>query len=57
MMVDLVDMIEDTLHGGIQICPHVLWQTVYKRCNSVATAQAAVRALELIGLPGRGVKM
>jgi hypothetical protein len=57
MMVDHVDMIGDTLTAGIQICPHVLWHTVYKRCNSAATAQAAVRALELIGLPGREVKV
>jgi hypothetical protein len=52
MMVNPVGMI-----GDIQICPHVLWHTVYERCNSAAIAQAAVRALELIGLPGREVKV
>jgi hypothetical protein len=50
-------MIGDTLQAGIQIFPHVLWLTVYKRCNRAATAQAAMRALELIGLPGREVKV
>jgi hypothetical protein len=57
MMVDPVDMIGDTLHAGIHIFPHVLCHTVYKRCNSAATTQAAVRALERIGFPGREVKV
>jgi hypothetical protein len=57
MMIDPVDMTGDTLHAGIQTCPHVLWHTVYKRCNSAAIAQAAVRALEVIGLPGREIKV
>jgi hypothetical protein len=57
MMIDPVDMIGDTLHAGIQICPHVLWHTVYKRCNNVATAQAAVKALDVIGLPWREIKV
>jgi hypothetical protein len=52
MMIDPVDMIGDTLHAGIQICPHV-----YKRCNNVATVQAAVKALDVIGLPGREIKV
>jgi hypothetical protein len=56
-MVDPVDMIEYTVHAGIHICPHVLWHTAYQRCNSPATAQAAVRVLELIGLPGREIKV
>jgi hypothetical protein len=50
-------MIGDTLHAGIQICQHVLWHTVYKRCNNVATSQAAVKALDVIGLPGREIKV
>jgi hypothetical protein len=57
MMVDPADMIGDTLHAGIQNCPHVLWHTVYERFNSAATAQVAVRALELIGLPGWEIKV
>jgi hypothetical protein len=57
MMIDPVDMIGDTLHAGIQIFPHVLWHTVYNRCNSATTAQAAMRALEVIGLPGREIKV
>jgi hypothetical protein len=57
MKTDPVDMIGDTLHAGIQICPHVLWHTVYKRCNNVATAQAVVKALDVIGLPEREVKV
>jgi hypothetical protein len=58
MMIYPIDMIGDTtLHAGIQICPHVLWHTVYKRCNSAATDQAAVRALEVIRLPGREIKV
>jgi hypothetical protein len=58
MMLDPVDMIGETLHAGIQICPRVLRHTVYMRCDSAATAQATVRALyELIGLLGREVKV
>jgi hypothetical protein len=57
MVVDHVDMIGDALHAGIQIFPHVLWHTVYKRCNSASTTQAAVRVLELIALPGREIKV
>jgi hypothetical protein len=57
MMIDPVDMFGDTLHAGIQIYPHVLWHTVYKRCNNVATAQAGVKALDVIGLPGREIKV
>jgi hypothetical protein len=57
MMIDLVDMIGDTLHAGIHICPHVLWHTVNKRCNNVATTQADVKALAVIGLPGREIKV
>jgi hypothetical protein len=50
-MIDPVDMIGDVLHAGIYIFPHVLWHTVYKRCSNVATTQAAVTTLEIIGLP------
>jgi hypothetical protein len=57
MMIDPVDMIGDTLHAGIQTCPHVLWHTVCKRCNNVATTLADVKALDVIGLPGKEVKV
>jgi hypothetical protein len=54
MMIDPVDIIGDNLHTGIQIYPHVLWHTVYNMCNSVATPQAAVKALDGIGFAGEG---
>jgi hypothetical protein len=37
--------------------PHVLWDTVYKGRNNTAIAQAAMRALEVIGLPVREIKV
>jgi hypothetical protein len=57
MMIDPVDIIGDTVHVGIQICPHVLWHTVYKRCNNVATIQAAVKALDVVGLPRKEINV
>jgi hypothetical protein len=58
MMKDPVDMmIGDALHARIHIYPHVLWHTLHKRCNSAKTAQAHVRALEVIGLRGREIKV
>eukprot|EP00873_Tetraselmis_striata_P015617 jgi/Tetstr1/435881/TSEL_024769.t1 len=51
------DMIGDTMHACIQICPHVVWHTVHKRCKDKQTTQAAMNAMELIGLPGREVKV
>jgi hypothetical protein len=57
MMIDPVDMIGDTLHARIQIFPNVMWHTVCKRCNNVATSQAVMKALDVIGLPGREIKV
>jgi hypothetical protein len=60
MMIDPVDisyMIGDTLHAGIHICPHVLWHIVNNACNGAATTQVAFRALAVIGLPWREIKV
>eukprot|EP00873_Tetraselmis_striata_P024222 jgi/Tetstr1/444486/TSEL_032367.t1 len=50
MCIEQEDMIGDTMHAGIQICPHVVWDTVHKRCKDKQTAQAAMDAMELIRL-------
>jgi hypothetical protein len=57
IMIDPVDMIGDTLHATIQICSHVLWHNVYKRCNNAATTRPGMRASKVIGLPGREIKV
>eukprot|EP00873_Tetraselmis_striata_P014508 jgi/Tetstr1/434772/TSEL_023823.t1 len=57
IMIEPEDMIGDTMHAGIQICPHVVWHTVHKRCKTKEEAQAVMDAMQLIGLPGREVKV
>eukprot|EP00873_Tetraselmis_striata_P010756 jgi/Tetstr1/431020/TSEL_002038.t1 len=57
MMIEPEDMIGDTMHAGIQICPHVVWHTVHKRCKTKEEAEAIMDAMQLIGLPGREVKV
>eukprot|EP00873_Tetraselmis_striata_P037237 jgi/Tetstr1/457501/TSEL_044082.t1 len=57
MMIEPEDMICDTMHAGIQICPHVVWHTVHKRCKTKEEAEAIMDAMQLIGLPGREVKV
>eukprot|EP00873_Tetraselmis_striata_P001057 jgi/Tetstr1/421321/TSEL_012292.t1 len=49
------DMIGDTMHAGTQICPHVVWHTVHKRCKT--KEEAVMDAMQLIGLPGREMKV
>eukprot|EP00873_Tetraselmis_striata_P020244 jgi/Tetstr1/440508/TSEL_028831.t1 len=38
MCIEPKDMIGDTMHDGIQICPHVVWHTVHKRCKDKQTS-------------------
>eukprot|EP00873_Tetraselmis_striata_P028772 jgi/Tetstr1/449036/TSEL_036252.t1 len=57
MCIEPEDIIRDTMHAGIQICPHVVWHTVHKRCKDKYTARVAMDAMELIGLPGGEVKV
>eukprot|EP00873_Tetraselmis_striata_P013900 jgi/Tetstr1/434164/TSEL_002488.t1 len=33
------NMIGDTMHAGIQICPHVVWHTVHTRCKDKQTTR------------------
>eukprot|EP00873_Tetraselmis_striata_P000861 jgi/Tetstr1/421125/TSEL_012168.t1 len=57
MCIEAEDMIGDTMHACIQICPHVAWHTVHKRCKDTQTVHAAMDPMELIGLPSREEKV
>eukprot|EP00873_Tetraselmis_striata_P034607 jgi/Tetstr1/454871/TSEL_041735.t1 len=58
MCIEPEDMMTgDTMHACIQICPHVAWHTVHKRCKDTETVHGAMDAMELIGLPSIEVKV
>eukprot|EP00873_Tetraselmis_striata_P020570 jgi/Tetstr1/440834/TSEL_000250.t1 len=57
MCIEPEDMIGETMHACIQICPHVAWHTVHKRCHDTQTMHAALDAMQLIGLPSTEVKV
>eukprot|EP00873_Tetraselmis_striata_P023441 jgi/Tetstr1/443705/TSEL_031695.t1 len=50
-------MIGDTVHVCTQICPHVAWHPVHKRCKDRQALHAAMDAMEFIRLPSREVKV
>eukprot|EP00873_Tetraselmis_striata_P016320 jgi/Tetstr1/436584/TSEL_025381.t1 len=56
MLVEPDDMIGDTMHAGVQICPHVVWHAIKKRCKNMKAAQATMDAMARIGLSRREVK-
>eukprot|EP00873_Tetraselmis_striata_P039122 jgi/Tetstr1/459386/TSEL_004765.t1 len=49
MCIEPEDMIGDTMHACIQICPHVAWHTGQNRCKDNQTMR--------IMLPSREVKV